>query len=291
MCNATIVLFTFGAGAFCLPALVHAQTTRLDPFVGRDLWKRRLSYDERLALEVVVGKVPKGQMTVPAPWHVWTVTDDGQTRYIVLLGESLMLIPGGSSACVQLFDATANRINSWSFQLGWRADLYDASIKYSKDLASELLTFHTAPVINGRNITKEYFALNNDRLRFVRMENDKGALVQNEYVFPNYEIGIVPDAHTVEQWSALLESKDKADVLSALIFLGGKHIDEPERRLLPGPHESKYVGLFRELIGDARIRELIERLCDSNNEWIRQAALLARPRSEPDRRLASRDAL
>jgi hypothetical protein len=274
MRNATLVLCTLALGCFYQHSLVYAQTTRLDPFVGRDLWKQDSS-DERLRLEQIVGRVPKGHMTEPVPWHVWKTIEDGQKRYIVLLGESLMMIPGGSSACVQLFDATANKINSWSFQVGWRADLYDAAIEYSKDFASELLTLQTAPVINGRNITKEYFALNNDRLRFIRMENDKGDLVQNEYVFPNYEIGVVPDAHTIEQWSALLESKDKSDVLSALIFLGGKHIDEPERRLLPGPHESKYVGLFRELIGSARIRELIERLRKSDNEWVRQAAILA----------------
>jgi HEAT repeat protein len=80
----------------------------------------------------------------------------------------------------------------------------------------------------------------------------------------------IPDAHTVEQWSALLQSKDKADVLSALIFLGGMHVEKQ----IP-PYEGKYVGLFRELIGSERIRELIERLSNSDNEWVRQAALLA----------------
>jgi hypothetical protein len=195
-------------------------------------------------------------------------------RYIVLLGESLILIPGGSSACVQLFDSTTRRINSWSFQVGWRADLYDASMEYSDDFTSDMIILRTAPVINGRNITKEYFSLKNDRLRFVRLENDKGALVQNEYVFPNYEIGIIPDAKTVEEWAALLQSEDKADVLSALIFLSGKHIDEPERQLLPGPHESNYVGLYKKLTRSARIHDLVEHLAESENNWVRQAALL-----------------
>jgi hypothetical protein len=41
-----------------------------------------------------------------------------------------------------------------------------------------------APLINGRNLAREYFAIGNDGLQVVRMENDKGEAVQNEYVFP-----------------------------------------------------------------------------------------------------------
>jgi hypothetical protein len=274
MPNVTTVLFALAVNVCCLPLAIQSQTSELDPFVANDLSTQRLSSDARLKVDQIVGQIPKGFAQEPVPWYVWK-THAVQTRYIVLLGESLGSIPGGSSACLQLFDAATNRINSWSFQVGWRANLLDASIEYSNELASDLIVFRTAPVVNGRNITKEYFALGNDRLRFIRLENDKGDLARNEYVFPNYEIGIAPDAHTVEQWSALLESKDKADVLSALVFLGGKHIDEPERRSLPGPHESNYAALFRELIGSPRIRELVEYLSNSDSEWIRQAALLA----------------
>jgi hypothetical protein len=129
--------------------------------------------------------------------------------------------------------------------------------------------------INGRNVAKEYFAVGGDRLRFVRMENDEGEAVQNEYVYPNFEIGIVPAGNTEEEWASMLESVDKADVLSALVFLGGRHITEPQRHFASEPAESKYAGLFRQLIGSPRIRELIARLRHSENEWVRQAALLA----------------
>jgi hypothetical protein len=244
-----------------------------------------------LGLDELVDKVPEGSIIMePVPWHIWKRTHDGQTRYIVLLGKPLVIIPDGSSACVQLFDATANKINTWSFQTGWRISLYDASIEYSTDLASDLILLQAAPVINGRNVAKEYFAPSNDRLRFIRMENDKGDLIQNEYVFPNYEIGTVPDANTADQWVRLLESKDKADVLSALVFLRGKHIDEPERRLLPGPHESSYVELFRGLISYPRISALIARLSNSDSEWVMKAALLAArgPHNDPKPRTRTR---
>jgi hypothetical protein len=264
-----IIVLALIDAPLCLHPPVRAQDNVLDPYIGRDLWKQRLSKNEQLVFAHLVGDVPKGDMTEPVPWHVWKTA--GGERYVVLLGESLMTIPGGSSACVQLFDSTNRRTNSWSFRAGWRAELYDASMEYSKELDSDLIVLRTAPVINGRNIAKEFFALKDDRLRFIRLENDKGKLVQNEYIFPNYEIGIIPNANTVEQWTALLQSKEKADVLSALVFLGGKHIDE----LLPGPRESTYVNLYRELAASARIHELIEGLSKSENAWIREAALLA----------------
>src|SRR5262249_59297628 len=135
------------------------------------------------------------------------------------------------------------------FETGWRVDLVDASIEYSKDLAADLIILHTAPVINGRNVAKEYFAVNGDRLRLIRLEDDKGRLVQNEYIFPNFEIGVTPGVKTLNEWIGLIESQDKADVLSALTFLGGRHIAEAERRLVPEPQESKYAALFQELLG------------------------------------------
>jgi hypothetical protein len=140
---------------------------------------------------------------------------------------------------------------------------------------SDVIVLKTARVVNGPNITREYFALSNDRLRFVRMENDKGIAVQNEYIFPNQEIGIVPAINTVDEWASLLESKDKADVLSALVFLGGRHLTEPERHFASEPQGSKWAGLFQQLVGSPLIRGLITRLSNSDDQWVRQAALLA----------------
>jgi hypothetical protein len=168
-----------------------------------------------------------------------------------------MIIPGGTSATVQLFDHASTMIRSWSFQTGWRNRLTDASLAYSAELDTDLLTIRTAPVINGRDIAKEYFAFGGDSLRLVRLEDSKGAAVQNEYVFPNYEIGIVPSAKSVQDWIALLQSRDKSDVLSALVFLGGQHLDGKERMMLPEPHESRHAALFQQLLADADIRDLI----------------------------------
>ena len=173
------------------------------------------------------------------------------------------------------FDAASTRIESSSFQTGWCNLLIDASIENSPQLGVDLLVLRTSHVINGRDIANEYSSLSNDRFHVVRLEDSKGAAVQNNYVFPNYEIGVIPSARSVEDWTRLLQSKDKSDVLSALVFLGGHHLDEKERMLLPGPHESSYAALFQQLVDSPPIHDLILELTNSDNPWIRDAAILA----------------
>jgi hypothetical protein len=78
---------TLALNVFAFPAMIRAQTTELDRFVGKDLWKNPPSKREQTHLAELIGKVPKGQMMEPQPWHVWRIQSDGQARYLVLLGE------------------------------------------------------------------------------------------------------------------------------------------------------------------------------------------------------------
>jgi hypothetical protein len=252
---------------------LHAQVPELDRLLGKDLWKEQAKNLQRL--NQMLGEIPPALDSTPQPWHVWKTSHEGRTRYAVLLGGMGAGIPGGASARVQLFDGSGKSIDAWSFQVGWRIFLGGASFEYSRALDSDLIVLHTAGVINGRDVGKEIFAIGNDRLRLVRLENSKGAITQSEYVYPQVEVNVVPDATSLVQFASLLESSDKADALSALVFLGGRHLDDAARMSLPEPHESKYAKLFQEVIGDPRIHVLIERLTTSDNKWIAQAAKLA----------------
>src|SRR5437764_1348049 len=73
-----------------------------------------------------------------------------------LLGQSLIMIPGGSSACIQLFDGSGSKIGSWLFQTGWRINFLGASLEYSTRLGTDLVVLHVGPVINGLPIAEEY---------------------------------------------------------------------------------------------------------------------------------------
>jgi hypothetical protein len=176
--------------------------------------------------------------------------------------------PEGTFARIQLLDAAGKPLGDWSFQTGWRVFLKLAIHEYLSRLRADVVVFDTGPI-------KEYFAVGDGGLRLVRLEDGQGRAAQNEYVFPNFEIGMAPAAVSVDQWVGVLESSDKADVLATLVFLGGRHVAERERQLVSEPHESKYAALFLQLAGDARIRDLVRGLMASDDSWIREAAELA----------------
>jgi hypothetical protein len=256
--------------ALGLTVAVHGQTTKLDGFVGKDL---RENLHDQQSVERIIGKAPSDGIFGTAVWHVWKARRNGRTRYIVLLVQEEAVIPGGSTACVVLSGASAKKIASWCFPTGWRMTPRNASIDFTNETASELIVIDMSQFVNGSDVAREYFGFSDDRLRLVRIENHGGEAVQNEFVFPNYEIGLVPDAATVEEWARMLESDDKEGVLSALTFLGGRHLADPGRRI--GPQESKYADLFQKLMASPRIHELIEDLTKSGNAWVSQAVVLA----------------
>ncbi len=262
------------ASAVAGALLLSAQTTELDPYVGRDLWSAKLSLADNERLARIIGPVPRGFMLSPWPWHIWKPRPTGVSRFVVVLGETEQIVPGGSSACVYLLDAGLQYIGSWCFQAGWRMGFRRVSFEYSQALDSELLIFEMFPYVNGRDIRKEVFSLKADSLKFIRLEDSRGNAVQNDSVFANYEIGFLPPSQSPQDAVAMLESADKSDVLFALMLLGGRYVPESERRGLDRM-ESRHAERFRAWIAVPRIRKLIEELCNSEDVWIRQAAELA----------------
>ena len=157
---------------------------------------------------------------------------------------------------------------------------------YSNDLGGYLIDISTLaiPVINGRHTGNEYIVVRNDHVQLVRLEDDKGKLVQNSYEYPNSQIGPIPDAISIEDWRALLESSEPSDVLSALVFLGGTHF---QRNPFPEniAHESSaQVQRYKGAIGDQQIWALITKLESSDNKWVSEAAERERERERASAR-------
>jgi hypothetical protein len=271
MCSGRVILSILAE--LILAATVHAQNTRLESFVGKDL---RNDLNAQKKLMGILGTSESGDSGDTAPWYVWKTNQNGRTRYAVLLVQPEFIIPGGSTACIVLFGPTARRIASWCFQTGWRMTPANASLESPTEVGSDLIVIDMTRFINGRDVTKEYFTISNDQLRLVRLENHQGEAVQNDYVFSNSEIGLAPSATSFDEWVDMLESGDNAVVLSALTFLGGQHFSEPIRRGLSNePQQSRYADLFQKLQDSPRIREIIGSLTKSDNAWVRQAAALA----------------
>ena len=217
------------------------------------------------------------------PWYVWKIGRGRATRYIVLLEEFPFSIPGGSSACVQLYDKSMRRIGSSSFRTGWRLMPGAASLRFSEELDRYVIVLTTLHVINGPHIAREFLAIGDDRARVVRLEDEKGTLLGNDYRFANSQIGSVPDATSEGEWLKILSSGSKPEMLEALEFLGGRHEDGSLRSTPSVQFEqTSYDQLFAQLISSPNISELVANLTKSGNKWIHEAARFAVSRESQD---------
>ena len=263
-----------------LPA--SAQTTVLESLVKKDL--RSLSEKELAPLSKLLNKEsdpnsklfdPITKLFGPSPWYVWPVSKSGRKRFLVFEGQPLLSQPGVSTVRIHLFDASGKRMHQWAFSTGWRIDLDSASISYNQGLAAHVITINTSPAIHGREVAKQHFALVDDRLHFIRMEGPKGQVLDNDYEHPNKTLGNAPKAKSGEDWLRRLQSKNKCEVLAALMFLGGRHLDPPRKE--PGYHleEIEQARMVRKLRSDQKAAQFIRRYMKSDSKWIAEAATLA----------------
>jgi len=210
----------------------------------------------------------------PVPWHVWKLNTP-EARYAVFSGQHLFTIPGTSSASILLVSASGAEIGSWSFSTGWRIDIQSASTSFDDKLQAQVITVSTAPVINGRDVAKQYFALVDDKLYFIRMEDSKEKLIRNHYLSPNHTLGGDLPASDAAAWSALLESRKLPLRLAALTYLSGTHMNPDRSRTNVTSERVEDARLARTFRAADSTKKCITDYRKSDNAWLKEAANLA----------------
>jgi hypothetical protein len=250
-----------------------AQISTLKRFVGKDL--RALSDKERAPLaQLLSGKDNHDSFFGRSPWYVWAIGKPKSARFVAFEGQPTRIWPGADAARIHLFDPSGKKLGQWHFSTGWRISMHSAAISYSEDFSAHIVSVVTTPHINGRDVAKQFFAISDNELYFVRMEDHNGQLLDNDYATPTFTIGIHPSAQTPEEWMGLLSSGDKAVVLSALTFLGGYHGD-PTHPSTIELEDVDQLRMVKRLRNDGRVRALVHHHMKSDNTWIKDAARLA----------------
>jgi hypothetical protein len=179
-------------------------------------------------LTCLAGPVPPGCIGQPALHYVFPLAHSAPARFAAVSLEELHIIPGGSSAHVATFDADGKRLAGVSLDIGWRISPKSAAMIYSDSLGEELLVLEMARYVNGQDIRKEYFAFRGGKPVLVRLESADSSAERMICRFPNYIIGPQPKAATPADWMRMLESNDKVEVLSALVWVGAEHEEGKE---------------------------------------------------------------
>lgn len=211
---------------------------------------------------------------LPSPWNVWHFKNPAkQSRYVLFSGQPIFMIPGTSRAKIHIFSEDGKELSVYEFSTGWRINLYSAKLSFNKLLGTQVIVLSTGPVINGRDVAKQYFSFEGDTLRFVRMEDNKGEALKNNYHYPNHTLGTGIN-QTKEQWVTDLKSKSPTRILSALVYIGGEHMDpnRPEKDV--STESVKEAKIAESLKQDQQVKELINTYKSSKINWVRDAVKL-----------------
>lgn len=210
------------------------------------------------------------------PWHVWHYTNDaGEDRYVLFSVQEGQGIPGASRAGIRLFSATGGELGAWNFPTGWRIGVRSAGFARHDLLDAPLITIHTAPVILGRDVARQHFAIEDDTLFFVRMESSKGELLRNRYVFPNHTLGVDVSDQSKKQWISNLTSDSAVRRLASLVYIAGEHMDPDRPRKDVRSQSVDEAQKAREVRNDEAVARAIEIYRESTWDWLKGAAELA----------------
>lgn len=182
------------------------------------------------------------------------------------------MIPGDSRLQVSVFDHQGKLLDSSDFGAGWRIMITKTRFVYMKTFGREVLEVESQPTINGADVRKQYYALIEDRMRLIRLEDSNGDLRVNFYGSPNHTIGFTDVGRSAEDLEKSLISEDTAQSLATLTWLGGDHLD-PQMGEPGYYHEDlSEARLVEEVRARPAVKKLVNALKDSRNKWVREAA-------------------
>jgi hypothetical protein len=201
------------------------------------------------------------------PWYVWRLKQTTGLGFVLLEGQMLFSIPGSARLRIHFLDIDGSHIRVFEFWTGNRVSIHDAVFMEHDFLQVPVIEIKTHGWFEGGG--RQFYAVLRDRVTLLRFEGEAGKPVANSYHNMRPNIGPEPPNRTKQEWVDLLQSTDSCHVLEALVWIGGYHwngFGEPPIRL------DLIEGVRTNPIVQKRIGELTR----SDNQWIREAAQLAR---------------
>jgi hypothetical protein len=119
----------------------------------------------------------------------------------------------------------------------------------------------------------ERYAIVANDVALVRMEDSEGRPIVQNYHNPNHTIGPACPLRTVADWEAALQSRDMAEVLRTLVWLGGMHSDPPiENAGNLGVEDAEDAKRALDVRRSPAVEQAIGTLVKSKDEWVVDAA-------------------
>ena len=253
-----------------LPSTVPSAWSVLLSWQDRDL--KLIDGPERTQLERAISALRRSRIQSLKPRLFSRVsTFSGEERYVLVEESPLVFIPGDSRLQISVFDLHGKLLDSSEFGAGWRIALSAFRFLQVKE-AGEVLEINSTPFINGADVRMQYYALINDKMRLIRLEDSNGKLHINHYGAPNHTIGFTEVGRSAEDWEKSLITKDEAQSLATLTWLGGFHFNADADVSGDWHEDLAEARLVEEVRKRPAVKKIVNSLKDANNPWLREAA-------------------
>jgi len=190
----------------------------------------------------------------------------GEKRYLLVEEAPLMMIPGDSRLRVHVFNNCGRRLSVNDFNAGSRMVLTGLRIRKAYLLEQDTLIVDSEYCFGGHN-ARQYYAVVGNRITLIALERD-GKWLRNDYQNSNLTVGPRID-RSAGEWEKALDSADEAEVLSALIWLGGQHWNGQAAPYDDDKGDTEKVTALR---SRDSVRQRLKQLSESQDYWLRTAA-------------------
>jgi hypothetical protein len=194
---------------------------------------------------------------------------------LVHSGIPVWAIPDQCHLRAQIFGRKGNILFEEDFPGGWRIDVISGQVSPCTEAGCGLVELHCERFINGVPVARQYYRMLKNKLVLVRLEDNRGACIENNFVYPNHTIGPPIPVRDPADWEASLSSSDPAELLWALVWIGGQHATASELNSGLLHEGAKAAAHWQEVrIRKGVLRRLSE-LSAAPNVWVAEAAKTA----------------
>ncbi len=271
---------TLGADEVGLEAYASKDLRKLDENALKEYGRK---------IESLTGdKVNYTEWRTPRPWWLKPVESEN-AAWILLEAYPGYDVPDMSFMCIQVFDKKWKRCVRQTISTGYRMKLdsvegaMDNSLKQFVLVAKVSSTGPFVVLPDGKRpafeqgaFQRQYYAMLEDRVVLVRLDDDTGQLAQNHYRWRSPSKGPPVPKRTREEWIRSLESESPVRQLETLVWLTGTHLPSTQERSEHANQESVEDSTVFEAVRDAQeTSKALRSLKDSKVEWVSEYATLA----------------
>ncbi len=212
-----------------------------------------------------------GGATLFGTWYLRPIrASDGHIGLLFLEAKHVYVVPSDAPASSVILSTRFPFLTMSTFSLGWRDSLESASFERLPEVEG------TVVVLKMKGL-KQYCSVFEGRLRLIRLETHDGHLAPNIYYAPNITMGPRPVPRTAEEWEKSLSSPNAAEILDALVWLGGYHAPPGAKPVPMLLHEDLVVAqLAYDVQQRIGVQSRIHELGQSSNAWVLEAAQAAK---------------